>query len=113
MTTTRNTRGCEDCGRKVNNSIHPTLCQACYDYAGWENTHSDDAHGTDNFTGVPTDTDICPVCHPELAPTAPKAGHTNTATKTHTSHAGCAHAATPKDRAACRKANTWNGTAWV
>lgn len=57
---------CEDCGRKVGKSGHPTLCEPCYDYAGWENTHSDDAHGTDGFTGVPSDKDVCPVCHPEL-----------------------------------------------
>lgn len=108
MTTTRNTTGCEDCGRKVNKAIHPTICEICYDYAGWENTHMDSPEETEGH-------DICPICHPELDKRAytPKTGHTSTATRTHTSHAGCKHHADPKSRAACRKANTWNGTAWV
>lgn len=56
---------CEDCGRRVGKSGHPTLCTACYDYAGWENTHSDSGH-----EGNPEaeDAEICPVCHPELDP---------------------------------------------
>jgi hypothetical protein len=108
MTTTRNT-GCEDCGRKVTKAIHPTICPMCYDYAGWENTHQDELeHDADEHS-------TCPICHPELDKrfAEKKAGHTNTVAKTRTSHAGCKHIADSKARAACRKANTWNGTAWV
>jgi hypothetical protein len=83
------------------------MCNYCYTEGGWENTHDDEGHEDGD--------DCCWICHPELNPTrkGPKAGHTNTTTKTHTSHAGCSHRATPKDRAACRKANTWNGTRWI
>lgn len=60
---------CEDCGRKVGKSGHPTLCEPCYDYAGWENTHQD-GHDDDEATAA-----ACPVCHPELDPrTARKTG---------------------------------------
>lgn len=56
---------CEDCGRKVVNSIHSTLCPVCYDYAGWENTHSDSGHG--DHAGAPSEEMAdCPVCRPEL-----------------------------------------------
>lgn len=52
-----------------------------------------------------TDTPDAPV---EMAvETTPTAGGTRHP------HTGCGHAATPKDRAACRKVNTWDGTAWV
>lgn len=34
-----------------------------FDYAGWENTHSDEGHELDI---VQTDDNGCPVCHPEL-----------------------------------------------
>lgn len=63
---------CEDCGRKVGKSGHPTLCTACFDYAGWENTHSDEGHELDM---VEIEGNDCPVCHPELDPrTAVKPG---------------------------------------
>lgn len=52
---------CEDCGRKVGKSGHPTLCEICLDYAGWENTHQDGHDGEDTETMA-----ACPVCHPEL-----------------------------------------------
>lgn len=62
---------CEDCGRKVGKSGHPTLCKSCYDYAGWENNHSDEGHAN----GEGESQDDCPVCHPELDPrTARKSG---------------------------------------
>lgn len=62
---------CEDCGRKVGKSGHPTLCSPCFDYAGWENTHNDSNHQN----GEGEDAEICPVCHPELDPrTAVKPG---------------------------------------
>jgi len=95
----------DECGRPAANNVADNgLCHPCNDYAEWENTHSDDGHGTE-FEGS-NDTDGCPVCHPELDPrNAPvRAGHMNTIAKTRRSHAGCAHVVTPKARAACRKA---------
>ena len=80
---------CEDCGRKVGKSGHPTLCEVCLDYAGWENTHSDMGHeglknggadadefgGADALAEAVESMTLCPVCHPELDPrTAKKAG---------------------------------------
>ncbi len=50
---------CEDCGRRVNKKVHPELCEVCYDYAGWENTHQDGDNGPEGHEG-------CPICHPEL-----------------------------------------------
>lgn len=74
----RTSKGCEDCGRKTDKSVHPTLCPPCYDYAGWENTHSDNDHealADSNDVAELEETKDCPVCRPELDPrTAPKAG---------------------------------------
>lgn len=95
---------CTDCNtRRV--STEPSarslgMCTPCSDFGGWENTHSDEGHGANNLDAA------CPVCHPELDPRnkGTRKGHTNTVAKTRTSHAACKHMATPKDRAACRKA---------
>ena len=48
---------CRDCKTKfkLTDSDSPLYCPDCWDYAGWENTHSDDNHA-DN-----PDSD-CPVC---------------------------------------------------
>lgn len=88
------------------------LCNFCFTEGGWENTHSDEGHDLDM---VDTTDNDCWICHPELNPARKpvRKGHTNTATKSNHSHAGCSHPATPKNRAACRKAHTWNGTAWA
>lgn len=53
------------------------MCIPCFDYAGWENTHDDDGHDSDNLD------DHCPVCHPERDPRhlTVKTGHTNTVAK--------------------------------
>lgn len=61
---------CTDCGRKIATSIQGTeLCEACLEYAGWENTHSDFNHEgdpqTDSIEG-------CPVCDPKLDPRKPR-----------------------------------------
>lgn len=70
--------GCEDCGRKVNKKNHPSLCDVCLDYAGWENTHNDANHEAllDSMDSAEVEeTTECPVCHPELDPrTARKTG---------------------------------------
>lgn len=113
MTTRRNAplpTHCTECGTKLSStnrsssasnnsnvqSDYNDVCTKCYDYWGWENAHSDEAHGIEG-----NEDPACAVCqklHPEL-----RTGHTNTATRSHTSHANCAHPKTPKDRAACRK----------
>lgn len=100
----RTARLCTDCDtRRVSSNPDVRamdLCNPCYDYAGWENTHSDEGHAKNGAD------DTCPICHPELDTRNPAArkGHTNTVAKTRTSHAACNHPATPRDRAACRKA---------
>jgi hypothetical protein len=111
MTTTRKAPAtCIDCGRKLTASNRSTtnrdMCEPCFDYAGWENQHEDDAH--DDMGNGSVDEAIramCPVCQGN-APTAPapRTGHTNTKPATWSSHAGHDHPATPKARAACRKA---------
>lgn len=52
---------CEDCGKRRISKlvVGPNLCDVCYDYAGWENTHQDGDEG-------PEDHETCPICHPEL-----------------------------------------------
>lgn len=78
-------------------SDHNDVCVDCYEYWGWENTHSDESHGPGNIDPA------CMVCHKDaVAPTRPA---TPTGRKQiQRSHAACKHAKTPKDRAACRKA---------
>lgn len=42
---------CADCGKLTTGpegTDGPELCGPCYDFAGWENSHSDNAHGQDN-----------------------------------------------------------------
>jgi len=123
---------CIDCGERPQVSGDIELCNRCSTYAEWENEHSDHAHDRiDTLTvqntifakqsevdAYVTETKDrmqgCPVCHPNLDPRTPKrTGHTNTVAKSRTSHAGCKHARTPRDRAECRKARTWNGERWV
>lgn len=85
------TKMCTDCGKRPQDAsvIGPELCEACYEYAGWENQHGDDAHeevaaydSAEKGSGVtpPFKKSImkqmraemasCPVCHPELDPRA-------------------------------------------
>jgi hypothetical protein len=104
MTTTRKAPAtCIDCGRTLRSSNRSTtnrdMCEACFEYAGWENEHDDNAH---DETGA---VEGCPVCEGN-APTAPapRTGHTDTAPRSWSSHAGHDHPATAKARAACRKA---------
>lgn len=103
------------------------LCTRCFDYAGWENTHSDDAHDavaagdTDGFSGGQATIDRireemkgCPVClGNDPANEAPRTGHTNTRAHSHNTHGACKHRRTAKDRAACRKANRFENGVWV
>lgn len=107
------TRPCALCGRRarMNFVTASDLCERCYEYTGWENTHSDEGH--DGF--VSTDhTDNCPICQGVPAPWTtdeePDMPKTATARKTrtnpttrHMSHASCSHPRTPAGRALCRK----------
>jgi hypothetical protein len=108
MTTTRKATNCLDCGRKLTSSNRAEgdagidMCTKCYDYAGWENTHSDWGH--DDLDADDPEREGCPVCAGEAPINDQKVGHTNTAPKSWSSHAHCTHPRTPKDRAACRKA---------
>ena len=122
----KNRTMCSDCGTRPVSAQQRgnggSLCQICEDYAGWENTHSDYGHDAilaevEDKSGDPatylSDTDLveyqdtmpnCPVCQNDNSHLVKRTGHTNTATRSHNSHAGCKHQRTPKDRAACRKA---------
>lgn len=75
---------------------HDSVCVRCF--AAWEmeNDHQDGGHKQ----GAGVD---CPSCF-TYDPRG-HLGHTNTVAKSHTSHAGHDHPATPKARAACRKAS--------
>jgi hypothetical protein len=42
-------------GGFTRDSVGCELCEQCYDYAGWENSHSDDAHAAEPNPD-------CPVC---------------------------------------------------
>jgi hypothetical protein len=67
---------CTDCGRKVATSTMGTeLCEACLEYAGWENTHSDFNHENDQEGET---TENCPICHPELDGRKPRREVTGT-----------------------------------
>lgn len=99
---------CTDCGvRKIDRATQghdSAFCTPCFDFAGWENTHSDFDH--ENLTPEDPEREGCPVCDPSLDPrnVTIRKGHTNTVAKTRTSHAGHDHPVTPAARAACRKA---------
>jgi hypothetical protein len=129
MTTNRK---CEICNtRPVGNEAKAEgfkYCDPCYTEANWENTHSDyghddiDTYSLENTTfkvqaevdRYISDTKVemasCWICHPELneatAAYTPRTGtpRTDAANTPHRSHAACNHPATPKARAACRKA---------
>lgn len=113
---------CTECGTRPQVPGDVELCSVCSDFAEWENSHSDHGHGDiDTYSLENTiytdqaDVDAyiaetkiemvnCPVCHPELDKRYTKrAGHTNTATHSHTSHADHDHMRTPAHRALCRK----------
>lgn len=116
-----NTKRCHDC------QTHPidfstqgrdsTYCTACYEYAGWENTHTDEDHD-------PRDADahtLCPVCRPELDPRnggsintpvsrPAQRGNKNAAGKQE-SHKHCGHPLTKSARQRCRAQRKKNESA--
>lgn len=97
---------CNSCQtRPVGSNNMAELCEACYDYAGWENQHQDDNHdGGENLDPN------CLVCHGTDPAEVPiKKGHSNGIKKSHTSHAGCKHESTKAARAKCRKERAQSG----
>lgn len=110
--TTRRPTHCIECSvrlTRANRSSESSIgtdrddvCNDCYDYWGWENTHQDEEHDKDYDLGDYALLRECRVClelHPELDP------HASSPTGRHNiSHAGHDHPATPAGRAACRKA---------
>ena len=86
------------CNRKAapKNQVsgHDAVCLKCYEAWMMMNEHIDDGHAE-----AVADCPGCGTYDPRT-----KQGHTNTATKSHTSHAACDHPRTPAGRAACRKA---------
>lgn len=118
---TTKTRPCSLCKQRPRSThvIGPDLCDPCHEYAGWENTHNDEAHDEFNLTeyAITTGATIddlranCPICNDVPPPwtkentvkTNTRPARTANPTTSHFSHAGCAHPRTPKDRAACRK----------
>jgi len=109
---------CIECGLRpiTKEAKGPEVCDPCFDYAGWENTHSDSGHD-ENPDDLADEMAQCPVCHPELdmRKVAPAKGHTNTAPRSRHPHTACKHGSNPKERGACRKANRWDdkAQAWV
>lgn len=108
-----------ECPRAISPRVPRDLkmCDPCYDYAGWENMHSDNGHDkitTKSATDEQRDEIAeCPVCDPSLDPrnedNAPaqkpvRRGHTNkNAAGKHMSHAACSHESSKSARALCRK----------
>jgi hypothetical protein len=59
----RGTKACESCGvlswaSRQNDTANQALCTACFDAAGWENSHQDGNH-------EPGSDPECPICDPE------------------------------------------------
>ncbi len=81
------------------------ICISCYDYAGWENTHQDEAHEAPGSLPDPN----CPVCAKgsqiAAAALAPRAGRAH---GVHINHTACyakgLHDKTRDGRQACRDA---------
>lgn len=109
-------RMCQDCGKRpVSKEANGTLCEACADWAGWENQHNDDAHqeilddeemaiSDEMIAKIRLEMENCPICqkYPHPRDTF-KSGHKNTAPKSYTSHSECGHPRTPKAREMCRR----------
>lgn len=101
---------CEICNKRRasdETDMGHTMCLPCWEYAGWENTHTDDNHdeNPDN-----DDKDECLVCLGlDPADVEPVKGHSNGIAKSHTSHAQCSHPKTKSARAKCRKERAVKG----
>lgn len=97
---------CSNCDTKVNRRDwmnQAELCAPCYDYAGWENTHDDEAHDEDGERHPG-----CPICYEDEVATADAiiAAEDQTAS-TARSHAPCyeqgLHRKNREGRAYCRQ----------
>lgn len=106
---------CIVCGTRQARTIDGTtdLCRPCYEYAGWENTHSDYGHDDPDCVAKGYDTEAsiaaCLVCQDkdptEQAPTTRNQPATRAARRTQLNHKrDCKHAQTPEARRACRTA---------
>jgi hypothetical protein len=106
---------CIDCSRVLNStnatidtSIVGRMCNDCYDYASWENTHQDEGHDADTDRDLITD---CPVCNGE-APTDRSKPSNVVKAHANRSHADCydndLHPMTKEGRADCRKGKFHN-----
>lgn len=130
MTKKRNAKKCEECGiRPIDNSTQGRdswACTECFEYAGWENTHSDNAHFgyvTGEYVSETTEHAVdlmdqiknCPVCNPELDPRLPKnrkivardlSKWPVEKSGKNMSHKDCGHPLTKVERAKCRAGKT-------
>lgn len=111
MTTTRTTN-CTECSvrltpnnrsSRVHGSDYDDVCARCYDYWGWENTHTDEDH--DSLAADAEEREGCMVCAGVSARVETETPAPVATGRTNRSHAACAHPRTPAGRAACRKAN--------
>lgn len=117
---------CDLCPRRADSPISG-LCTKCYDYSGWENTHTDEAHETyyaaDATPEIIAEREAliaegrmyaeadCLICQgvPDPSTVEIVKGHSNGIKKSHTSHAGCKHESTKAARAKCRKERAQKG----
>jgi hypothetical protein len=94
-----------------NNDGITDMCKPCYEYASWENTHSDYGHDDPECVAKGYDTqasiDQCLVCQDkDPAETATtRAGHHSPRRKQLNHRRDCRHAQTPAARRACREAH--------
>lgn len=123
MTKTQTSKTCSICSTKLtsNNRCEERdfhdMCQACFDYAGWENHHSDYNHAEiqhrlteclpleDYMTEELFTMSECQVClgnEPQAAVEKPYDASKAHAPQTRSSHAGHNHTSTKAARNACR-----------
>lgn len=107
---------CIDCNTKLTKSNRASshgmgadldgLCVRCYDYAGWENTHSDDNHDAEGSLPDP-DCMVCQARKPAELPVREGKGPKGT----HINHAACyaadVHTKDREGRERCRDAELW------
>lgn len=72
--TLRVAKRCQVCGKRPvdrkTQGRDSTMCEPCFEYAGWENTHSDNGHDSEGYGTTDADTEAawlaekenCPVC---------------------------------------------------
>ena len=105
---------CTECGRRADGEGRLVgLCDPCYDYAGWENTHTDFGHNEILAIAAEQRTaeqieeiKNCPVCA-GTEPTGPetRTGHRSPRRPQLNHRRDCSHPQTARARRACRKAH--------